>query len=242
MVSFAVGLVRLLPWPFFGRVAIAFTEITLSVVVVCSSIVVGHQLKAWRTWYYDPATVHPWAPTPKPSPAELAARPGVSDPAAAAPAAATPAVWVSPTSIGGATCPRSSPNEQLVFINKVGSGADCVRVVPRDDGPHLIVDTYPNDMTDLGIIAPSNQASTVKVFAPTTWSDPVLVIRSTWAGNVGSAVVVTWQSRSPTRLLGVFGEKVDVSMGSGGWPRLTVTAIDGSRRIYIWTGRAFSAQ
>jgi hypothetical protein len=241
VVSQALALLRLLPWAFFGRLAIAFTEITLSVFVVSSSVVVGHQLKVWREWFYDPATTHPWAPTPKPSLSDVVARPAaVTLVPVSAPA--PPAVWFSSAAIGPATCPVSVPREQILFINKVGVGADCVRIVPREDGPHLVVDTYPNDTTDFGIIATSDQASTVKVFAPTTWPDPVLVIRTTWAGNVGSAIVLTWRSRSPTRLLGVFGQKVDVSTGNGGWPRLMVTTIDGTRQMYVWSGGAFSAQ
>jgi len=237
-VSYAVGLVRLLPWPFLGRLGIAFTEITLSVVVLSGSIVVGHELKAWREWFWDAETAHPWAPSARPSPTALVALPagvplaGAAPVAAAAPAAIDPAM----------TCRPLARNEQLLFVNKLVLGTDCVRTTQREDGIHLIVETYPGTASDLGVVAASNESAEVRVFAPTTWSSPVLVIRSTWAGNVGSAVVLTWRSREPTRLLGVLGQKVDVSTGMGGWPRLMVTAIDGTRRMYVWTGNAFSAQ
>ena len=55
--------------PFSGRLAIAFVEVVLAATVLSGSIVLGHELKDWRGWYYDPATEHPWAPTPKPTPA-----------------------------------------------------------------------------------------------------------------------------------------------------------------------------
>ena len=55
--------------PFSGRLAIAFVELVLAAIVLSGSVVLGHELKSWREWYYDPATEHPWAPTPRPSPA-----------------------------------------------------------------------------------------------------------------------------------------------------------------------------
>src|SRR5207249_10874459 len=79
-----------------GRLAIAFTEITLAVFVVCSSVVVGHQLKAWREWFYDPETTHPWAPTPKPSPSEVARTQTSAAPAAATASAVSMVVLATP--------------------------------------------------------------------------------------------------------------------------------------------------
>ena len=236
--SYAVGLVRLLPWAFFGRLAIAFTEITLSVAVVSGSFVVGHELKLWREWFWDPATSHPWAPTARPSPTALIALPADAPLAGAAPAAVSLPAAIDPAM----TCRPLAKDEQLLFINQLALGTDCVRTTRRDDGLHLVVETYPGTAADLGVIAASNESPEVRLFVPTTWSSPVLVIRSKWAGNVGSAVVMTWRSREPTRLLDVLGQKVDLGTGMGGWPRLVVTTIDGTRRMYIWTGSAFSPQ
>jgi hypothetical protein len=43
---------------FVGRLAMAFTELTLAAAVIVGAIVAGHNLTEWRDWY---ATVyHPW--------------------------------------------------------------------------------------------------------------------------------------------------------------------------------------
>jgi hypothetical protein len=63
-VSTVVTLVRALPWAFFGRLGTAFVEIVLAAVILSTSIVMGHELRDWRTWYADAA--HPWAPTRAP--------------------------------------------------------------------------------------------------------------------------------------------------------------------------------
>ena len=57
-------LVRALPWALCGRLTTAFVEIVLAFAVVSTSIVLGHELRDWRTWYAD--TAHPWAPTRAP--------------------------------------------------------------------------------------------------------------------------------------------------------------------------------
>ena len=59
-------LVRVFPSAFAGRLALAFVEMVFALTVLSGSIVLGHELKEWRDWYYDPGTTHPWAPTPKP--------------------------------------------------------------------------------------------------------------------------------------------------------------------------------
>jgi hypothetical protein len=64
-----LGILRTFPTAFATRLAIAFVEIVLAVTVLSGSVVLGHDLKEWRAWYYDPATEHPWAPTPRPTPA-----------------------------------------------------------------------------------------------------------------------------------------------------------------------------
>jgi len=240
-----IALLGLLPWPFIGRLGIAFTEITLSVVVLASSVIVGHELKAWRDWFWDPVTTHPWAPTPRPSSGDVVTRPTETPaptpmpiPLGAASALGLPGAVALPTN-----CRPLRANEQLVFTNAVVSGADCVRTSIREDGVHLIVDTYPAMSSDFGVVAVADEVPTLKVFAPVNWPNPVLVIRGTRAGNVGSALVLTWQARSPTQLLGVSGQKIDVSTDGGGWPRLMVTPSDGAgRRMYIWTGSAYSQQ
>jgi hypothetical protein len=62
--STVVAIVRTLPWAFFGRLTTALVEIVLAVVVLSSSVVLGHELRDWRTWYG--AAEHPWAPTRAP--------------------------------------------------------------------------------------------------------------------------------------------------------------------------------
>lgn len=58
---------RHVPAAFVGRCAIAVVEITAAAALLTGSVVVGHDLRAWRAWYGDPRTAHPWAPTPTPS-------------------------------------------------------------------------------------------------------------------------------------------------------------------------------
>ena len=57
--------VRLVPWAFVGRLATAFVEVALAAVLLSTSVVVGHELRDWRTWYADAR--HPWAPTAQPT-------------------------------------------------------------------------------------------------------------------------------------------------------------------------------
>ena len=56
-----------LPLPFVGRLGLAFAEIVLATATLVGSIIVGHELKEWRDWYWDPGTARIWAPTPKPT-------------------------------------------------------------------------------------------------------------------------------------------------------------------------------
>lgn len=58
-------IVRLIPWAFFRRLTTALIEVLLAAVLLSSSVVVGHELRDWRTWYTD--AVHPWAPTARPT-------------------------------------------------------------------------------------------------------------------------------------------------------------------------------
>ena len=58
------------PLPFLGRLGLAFAEIVLAAATLVGSVILGHELKAWRDWMMDPATTNIWAPTPRPTPAE----------------------------------------------------------------------------------------------------------------------------------------------------------------------------
>ena len=58
-------LVRLIPWAFARRLATALVEIVLAAMLLSSSVVAGHELRDWRTWYAE--AVHPWAPTARPT-------------------------------------------------------------------------------------------------------------------------------------------------------------------------------
>lgn len=62
--STVVRLVRALPWAFCGRLAMAFVEITLAAIILSTSIVMGHELRDWRTFYAG--ANKPWAPTHAP--------------------------------------------------------------------------------------------------------------------------------------------------------------------------------
>jgi hypothetical protein len=64
-VSTVVTLVRAVPWAFFARLATAFVEIVIAAVILSTSIVMGHELRDWRTFYADAS--HPWAPTHAPA-------------------------------------------------------------------------------------------------------------------------------------------------------------------------------
>ena len=70
--STLVTLVRAFPWAFFGRLGTAFVEIVIAAVILSTSIVMGHELRDWRTYYGDMNTTHPWAPTPAPSASPVA--------------------------------------------------------------------------------------------------------------------------------------------------------------------------
>ena len=55
----------LFPWSFTRRLTTALIEIVLAALLLSTSVVVGHELGDWRTWYTD--ANHPWAPTPQPT-------------------------------------------------------------------------------------------------------------------------------------------------------------------------------
>lgn len=68
----ALTLARALPFAFVARCAVALAEIAIAAVILSGSVVIGHELHEWRSWYGDPATTHPWAPTPQPSDSPVA--------------------------------------------------------------------------------------------------------------------------------------------------------------------------
>ncbi|HZP95951.1 MAG TPA: hypothetical protein VFC31_06410 [Candidatus Limnocylindria bacterium] len=63
----AITLVRLLPTRLVARVALAAVEVGVAAAILSGSIVIGHELREWRAWYWAPAMTHPWAPTSTPS-------------------------------------------------------------------------------------------------------------------------------------------------------------------------------
>jgi hypothetical protein len=62
-----IAVARHVPWSFFGRLGLAFAEIVLAAATLVGSVILGHELKAWRDWMSDPGTVNIWGPTPKPT-------------------------------------------------------------------------------------------------------------------------------------------------------------------------------
>lgn len=227
----AVTLVRLLPWALAGRLATAFVEIAVAVVILSGSVVIGHELRAWRAWYADPATNRPWAPTPVPSQTVAAAAQPVP---ALVVSVETPRVAPTPTPL----CHLSTSNEMLAFVNPHGTSADCVWFAPRPDGTHLIVGTYGAAPSDLGIVGLSQEAPTLSVYSPSAWNAPVVVTVGTVSGSV---TVFTWQGASVVQLLRMSGRAVDVAMDVSGWPRVRVTSADGAK-TFAWDGRTFSAR
>ncbi len=226
----ALALVRLLPWLFLRRLAAAFVEISAAVVILSGSVVVGHFLGEWRAWYTDPATAHPWAPSAKPS-ATVAALP--------MPAVAIP-IGITQRSI---LC-RASTGERLVLEHPAGNGtSDCVKTVSRTDGTHLVIETYTGAIGDFGVIAMPSAAPAMRVFAPSAWSSPVLVMTGAPAANAGMVIVLSWQGRAPIELFRGFGQNVDVATDASGWPRITVRSEDplGHPRsaTYAWSGAGF---
>ena len=70
-----VAVAHRVPWPFMGRLGLAFAEIVLASATLAGSVIVGHELKEWRDWFWDPGTSRIWAPTPAPSPTSLEVTP-----------------------------------------------------------------------------------------------------------------------------------------------------------------------
>ena len=145
----AITLVRVLPLAFMGRLGIAFVEITLAAVVVSGSVVLGHDLAAWRAWYWDPSTLRYWAPT------------------------AAPIATVPPAPL----CPPSTTDEDLAFASS--GGVDCVWFAARGDGAHLVVQTAGMAKTDVALVAPRDGLTHLRTFVPVDIPSPVLVVTGT---------------------------------------------------------------
>jgi len=131
-------------------------------------------------------------------------------------------------------CPGAD-YDQLAFARPIG--AQCVWFSPQDDGTHLVV-AADATKTDLGVLARQRVTATVKVYSPTSWSDPVVVASGAMASTT-SIVVFTWEQRHVVELLRVGGERVDIANDAGGWPRVSVM-MPGGMRMYRWTGASFA--
>lgn len=68
----ALTILRAFPVAFVARCAVALVEIALAAAIVSGSVVVGHALREWRSWYWAPTTTHPWTATPLPSDSPVA--------------------------------------------------------------------------------------------------------------------------------------------------------------------------
>ncbi len=231
----AVTLARLLPLAFLGRLATAFAEVSLAAAILSGSVIVGHELRDWRAWYWDPSTMRVWAPTPLPRETVGAA----AQPAPAVTASAATASSAAPTPTP--PCHPSASGELLAFVNPHGAGADCVWLALRADGTHLIVGTYGLALSDLGIVGMPHEAPTLRVYSPSAWNAPVVVTVGTAGAAGGSVFVFTWQGQSVVQLLRTSGRAVDVAMDATGWPRVSVTSADGAK-TFAWDGRTFSAR
>ncbi len=63
----SAALVLARSFPFLGRCAVAFIELVVAAAIIVGSVVVGHDLAAFRAWYSAPTTIHHWVPMPQPS-------------------------------------------------------------------------------------------------------------------------------------------------------------------------------
>ena len=228
-----VALVRLLPLAFLGRLGIAFVEIVLASVVLSGSVVLGHDLRAWRAWYWDPSTLRYWNPTPSPT---------VTQPAAAAPQPMPIAVSSSVPTLAPAPAPVcvTDQGSMLVFSRPWPSGVDCVWLSRSTDGWHVDVATS-GTRTDLGMISLS--IPRFDVYAPTSAADPICVV----VGDVGSqwanGMVFALQRRGPLLLLSTGGRSLSVHAGSDGWPWVQAVRSDsGVDRMhqYYWSGTGYA--
>ncbi len=232
--SSTIALVRRLPWALLERLAIASVEVAVAATILSGSVVIGHALRDWRAWYWDPATTHPWAPTPLPR--ETAGAAAASAPATPVSVAAAPRPAPTPTP----PCHPSAPGEMLAFANPVATGADCVWLAPRADGTHLVVASWGVAPTDLGVVGAPQEVPSVRVYTPDTWGAPVLVTVSAANAGGGEVLVLTWRSGDVMPLLRTNGRVVDVAADPAGWPRVRVARSDGPK-TYAWNGRTYSS-
>ena len=226
-----IALRRLAPWAFLGRLGVAAVELVMAAVILSGSVVVGHALKDWRAWYWDPATTHPWAPTVAPS----------ATPVPTAAAAVTPAVHVVQLSLPtpAPACRPSSGEQMLALVDPVGQGADCVWLAYRSDGTHLIVGASGSAPTDLGIVGSPQGGASVRTFDPNGSPSRVIVVMTDARLGPGPVLVFTLRDRHPVILLRTIGT-VRIEMDAAGWPRLTVSGGDGTK-TYFWDGGRYTA-
>lgn len=231
--TFAAPLVRLLPLAFLGRLGIAFIEIALAALVISTSVVVGHDLKQWRTWYWDPSTIRPWQPTPVPTNAPSPV------PVATLTIGTVPSLVFSQATPLPA-CHAATVNEQLAFARSGASGVECVWVTQRADGAHVVVASNGFGDRDLGVVAPAQGTAAVHVYAPQSWAEPVLVVTNADTTNV---LVFSWQQRGLVELLRAGGDRIDLASDTGGWPKVMVFSRENNAarlRIYRWNGASFA--
>jgi hypothetical protein len=231
-VIYVAPLVRLLPLAFMGRLGIAFVEIVLATLVISTSVVVGHDLKAWRAWYWDPSTIHPWLPTSTPTNV-IAALPQVATVAVATSSVATRVPTPPPP------CGAAASGAQLVFVRPAQAGRDCVWFTHEAAGWHVVVDTR-GTVTDIGVI--SLAAPQFDVYSPSAAAAPILVVSGTAGADAANVVVFTWQTRGMVELFRAGGRRLDVHADSEGWPRIEVTRAEGTSlraRLYVWDGKTY---
>jgi len=232
-VTYVAPLVRLLPLAFMGRLGIAFVEIVLATLVISTAVVVGHDLKAWRAWYWDPSTLRYWQPTPAPTEARSPI------PVATLTIGTVPSV-VYRQATPPPACRASTGSEQLAFARSGPSGAECVWATQQRDGTHLVVAMNGYADRDLGVVAAPQGTPAVHVYAPQSWTEPVLVVTN---ADTTSVLVFSWQSRGLVELLRGGGDRVDLASDVGGWPRITIFARENGAlraQIYRWNGASFA--
>jgi hypothetical protein len=244
--SSAVAIVRAFPLALVGRGATTLLQVAVAAVILSASVVIGHDLREWRAWYWDPSTTHPWAPTPSPAERIVA----VPSAAARLAAAATPVLAVAPAAATPTpACRLSTGSDLLVFVNPVASGADCVWLTQQADGTHVVVGTAGAGTSDLGVVEllPSGtrvfatmSGAKLDVYAPPSWQSPVVTVVGP-SGTDTTVVVFTWQGRRLMPLLRTTGKAVDVTSDPAGWPSVRVARSDGAK-LYAWDGRGFIAR
>ena len=243
--DYALALVRVLPFAFFGRLAVAFAEIVVACVLVSGSVVLGHDLSDWRAWYWDADTTHPWAPTPKATATDPANIAVVATPTSVATprTVTTPAPAALPTPTPA--CEPTSGATQLAFMRPVPGGADCVWFKRAPDGEHLVVKPGSLTTRDLGVVSMPLGTPELRAFAPSEWGSPVLVVTGSIGADAGGVIVFGWQPRGVVEFFRGGGNRLEVTTDAAGWPRVSVSTrlgITWTTQTYAWNGQTFAEQ